>query len=431
MAAAASDTLVPARWVRLVPIAFITYSLAYLDRANYGFGAAAGMAKDLAISDTTNSLLGGLFFLGYFFFQIPGAHYAEKRSAKRLIFWGLIAWGVLASATGLITNLPLLLADRFLLGVVESVVLPGMLVFLSHWFTRAERSRANSFLILGNPVTVLWMSVVSGYLVRALDWHWMFVFEGAPSIIWAFVWWRLADDRPADASWLAPADRERLEAVLREEQRQLPPVRNYREAFSQGNVILLSAQYFCWSIGVYGFVIWLPSMLKAGSQLGIVEVGWLSAVPYLLATLLMIAASWISDRRLARKRFVWPFLLVAAVAFLGSYWLGASAFWTSYVLLVIAGGTMYAPYGPFFAIVPELLPRNVAGAAMALINSLGALGSFVGSYVVGFLNAATGSEGPSYLFMAAALAAAALLTLAVKEWSAANRADKLYASPAR
>src|SRR6185437_4423727 len=178
--AAPMPALAPGRWLRLVPVAFITYSLAYLDRANYGFGAAAGMAKDLGISGETGSLL-GLFFLGYFFCQVPGAHYAEQHSAKRLIFWGLIAWGVLASATGLISNIPLLMADRFLLGVVESVVLPGMLVFLSHWFTRAERSRANSFLILGNPVTVLWMSVVSGYLIRALDWRWMFVAEGALS----------------------------------------------------------------------------------------------------------------------------------------------------------------------------------------------------------------------------------------------------------
>jgi sugar phosphate permease len=414
-APAGRDHLVPERWLRLVPIAFVTYSLAYLDRANYSFGAAAGMAKDLGISEGSGSLLGGLFFLGYFFFQIPGAHYAEKRSAKRLIFWGLIAWGLLASATGLLTSFPLLMLDRFLLGVVESVVLPGMLVFLSHWFTRTERSRANTFLILGNPVTVLWMSVVSGYLIAALDWRWMFVIEGAPSIIWAFIWWRLVDDRPSEAAWLAPADRTRLEAVLRDEQRSLPPVRNYREAFASRSVILLSAQYFCWSIGVYGFVIWLPSILKAGSTLGIVAVGWLVAVPYFLATLAMIATSWGSDRSLARKIFVWPFLLVGAIAFAGSYAIGTSAFWLSYALLVIAGAAMYAPYGPFFAIVPELLPRNVAGAAMALINSFGALGSFVGSYLVGFLNATTGSEGPSYLFMAAALVVAVLLTIAVAE----------------
>ena len=148
-------TLAKSRWYRLIPVVFITYSLAYLDRANYGFGAAGGLAEDLNISAATSSLLGSLFFLGYFLFQIPGAHYAEKKSAKKLIFWSLILWGGLASATGLVSDIHWLMVIRFLLGVVESAVMPAMLVFLSHWFTKEERSRANTFLILGNPVTVL------------------------------------------------------------------------------------------------------------------------------------------------------------------------------------------------------------------------------------------------------------------------------------
>lgn len=127
------------RWIRLIPIAFITYSLAYLDRANFGFAAAGGMAKDLNITSGMSSLLGSLFFLGYFFFQIPGATYAANKSAKKLIFWSLILWGALAMATGLISNVNALIVIRFLLGVVESAVMPSMLVFLSRWFTKAER----------------------------------------------------------------------------------------------------------------------------------------------------------------------------------------------------------------------------------------------------------------------------------------------------
>jgi len=169
------------RWYRLIPVAFITYSLAYLDRANFGFGAAGGMADDLHITAAMSSLLGSLFFLGYFFFQIPGAYYAANRSAKKLIFWSLILWGLLAMATGLINDVAILIVIRFLLGVVESAVMPSMLVLLSRWFTKAERSRANTFLILGNPVTILWMSIVSGYLVNSLGWRGMFILEGAPA----------------------------------------------------------------------------------------------------------------------------------------------------------------------------------------------------------------------------------------------------------
>ena len=410
-----SDGKHGSRWMRLIPAAFITYSLAYVDRANYSVGSAGGLGKDLGITGQQDALLGALFFLGYFLFQIPGAWYAESRSAKRLIFWSLLLWGVLASMIGVISDIHLLYFDRFLLGVAESVVLPGMLIFLSHWFTKQERSRANAFLILGNPVTVLWMSIVSGYLVRAIGWRGMFIAEGVPAIIWGFIWLALVDDKPKDARWLPAEEREELERRLSEEQRTLRPVRNYLEAFRTPRVVVLAAQYFCWSVGVYGFVIWLPSMLKAGSSIGIVEVGWLSAAPYLLATLAMIGASQLSDTSGLRRRYVWPFLILGALAFLGSYLLGGQRFWPAFVLLVIAGGAMYAPYGPFFAWIAETLPRNVAGGAIALINSFGALGSFVGSYMVGWLNAATGAPGVSYLTMAGALLLSGLLTLAVRE----------------
>jgi sugar phosphate permease len=404
-------TLPRARWYRLIPIAFITYSLAYLDRANFGFGAASGMAADLHITPAMSSLLGSLFFLGYFFFQVPGAIYAEKRSAKQLIFWSLISWGGLAMATGIISNVQLLIVIRFMLGVVESAVMPAMLLFLSRWFTKAERSQANTFLILGNPATILWMSVLSGYLIKAVGWRWMFILEGLPAIIWAFFWWRLVDDKPRDATWLSEPEQQAVAQQLEAEQAGIKPVRNYGEAFKSKVVILLSLQYALWSIGVYGFVMWLPSIINAAPNMTIVKTGWLSSVPYVLAIISMLSASYYSDKTLNRTRFVWPFLLIGALAFYGSYLLGADHFWLSFVLLVVAGGAMYAPYGPFFAIIPDVLPRNVAGGAMALINSFGALGSFIGSYIVGYLNGTTGGFGASYLFMAGSLFLSAIITI--------------------
>jgi len=405
------QTIAKQRWLRLIPIAFITYSLAYLDRANYGFGAASGLAEDLHITAGTSSLLGSLFFLGYFFFQVPGAAFAEKKSAKVLIFWSLIAWGLLASFTGMISNIKLLFVIRFLLGVVESAVMPSMLVLLSNWFTKAERSRANTFLILGNPATVLWMSIVSGYLVNSVGWRWMFIAEGLPAVIWAFIWWKIVNDKPRDAKWLTEQEKNDFEQQLAKEQEGIKPVKNYGEAFKSKPVILLSAQYFLWSIGVYGFVMWLPSIIKAAPNMDIVKTGWLSSVPYILAIILMLVASYFSDKTLNRNAFVWPFLLIGAIAFYASYAIGTEHFWISFVLLVIAGGAMYAPYGPFFAIIPEILPRNVAGGAMALINSMGALGSFVGAYIVGYLNDTTGGFGTSYIFMAGSLFLSAILTI--------------------
>jgi len=397
------------RWTVLLPVIFISYSLAYLDRANFSFGAAAGMAADLRISSAQSSLLGSLFFLGYFLFQIPGVLYAQKYSVKRLIFAGLIGWGVLASATGLIADIRLLYLDRFLLGVVESAVMPAMLLLQTRWYTRPERARANAFLVLGNPVTLLWMSLLSGYLAAHMGWRMMFIVEGLPPILWAFVWWRLVADRPREAAWFAPGDRVALEETLAQEQRGIAPVTNYAAAFKSPRVIVLAAQHFFWSIGVYGFVIWMPSMLKT-ADMGMVELGWLSAVPYLAAIIGEISASAWSDRTGRRLEVLWPCMIVGAAAFYGSYLLGTSHFWASFALLVIAGAAMYAPYGPFFAYIADTMPANVAGGAFALINSMGALGSFVGAYGVGMLNGMTGSSSASYLMMAAGLVVTAILT---------------------
>lgn len=411
-----ANVLARRRWFRLIPVAFITYSLAYLDRANFGFAAAGGMADDLGITPAVSSLLGSLFFLGYFFFQIPGALYAANKSAKRLIFWSLILWGSLAAATGIISNISALIVIRFMLGVVESAVMPAMLIFLSRWFTKSERSRANTFLILGNPVTILWMSILSGYLIDAVGWRWMFIWEGVPAIVWAFFWWRLVEDVPAKAKWLTEQEKADLEDKLLLEQKDIKPVKNYAAAFKSRVVILLSLQYALWSIGVYGFVMWLPSIINGAKDMDIVKTGWLSSVPYVLAIIGMLSASYYSDKTLQRKRFIWPYLLAGALAFYASYLVGPSNFWLSFALLVVAGGAMYAPYGPFFALITEILPRNVSAGAIALINSFGALGSFAGAYIVGLLNGSTGGFGASYIFMAGSLALSALITvIAVKQ----------------
>jgi sugar phosphate permease len=411
-----NTTIAKTRWYRLVPVAFVTYSLAYLDRANFGFGTAGGMSKDLHITPTISSLLGSLFFLGYFFFQIPGTHYAATKSAKKLIFWSLILWGVCAMATGMTSNVNILIVIRFMLGVVESAVMPSMIILLSRWFTKKERSRANTFLILGNPVTILWMSIMSGYLINSLGWRWMFILEGLPAIVWAFFWWNLVNDRPKDAKWLSQVDKDALETIMQEEQQNIKPLKNYLESFKTKAVILLCLQYAFWSIGVYGFVMWLPTIIKAAPNMSIVETGWLSSVPYLFAIIAMLVTSYFSDKTLRRKIFVWPFLLGGAVAFYGSYLIGTNNFSLSFILLIVAGAVMYAPYGAFFAIMPEILPTNVIAGAVALINSLGALGSFAGSYFVGYLNGATGGFGASYIFMAGSLLIAAILTMiAVKE----------------
>jgi sugar phosphate permease len=422
--ARAADTaagLTSTRWRRLMPIAFVTYSLAYLDRSNYSIGVAGGLKHDLGIGAGDASLLGALFFAGYFLFQIPAAHYAEHRSVRRLVFWCVLAWGMFASAQGLIPWLWLLMVDRFALGVVEAAIIPAMLILLLHWFTAPERGRANTVLILGNPVTVMWLSAISGYLIQATNWRVMFIVEGVPAILWAFVFRFTVHDRPAEAAWLDQREKDALAGRLDDEQRRLPSISGYADAFRTRNVVLLTVQYMLWSVGVYGFVFWLPTILEQASNHGIGFTGALTAVPYFLGAVLMLVTSTLSDRSGHRRGYTFWTLLVSAVALSASFAVGSGAYWTSYALLIVAGGFMYAPYGPFFAWIPEFLPRNVSGAAMALVNSGGAVGGFAGAYVVGWLSGGIGT-GAALAFMAAAMFAAALILLLVRTGATANDA---------
>jgi sugar phosphate permease len=403
------------RWLYLLPAVFVTYSLAYLDRANYGFGAAAGLAATLHITDKQTSLLGSLFFLGYFAFQVPGAIFARKRSASRLVFFALIAWGSLAALTGVIRTFWVLALDRLLLGIAESLIFPAMLLLLTRWFTRAERSRANTILILGNPVTVLWMSAITGYLIQGFGWQKTFIIEGVPSILWALVWIIFVRDKPSEARWLIPEAAQSLEDQLAQEQLSVAPVGAVRNALLRGDVLLISAVYFFWSLGVYGFVLWLPTIVQQGGAFSIGKTGLLSALPYLAAILLMLSVSQISDKTLKRQSLVWPFLLISGVALLGSFLFAQKSFTIAFICLIVGGGCMYAPYGPFFAIVPERVPRNVTAEVLALVNSCGALGGFFGSYFVGFLRAVTGNSRAGYLLMSLSLVCSAMLLLFLRE----------------
>jgi sugar phosphate permease len=403
------------RWWYLLPAVFVTYSLAYLDRANYGFGAAAGLAQTLHITDKDSSLLSGLFFLGYFAFQIPGAIFARRYSVSKAVCGALATWGLLAALTGVIRVFWVLALDRFLLGVAESLIFPVMLHLLTRWFTRAERSRANTILMLGNPTTVLWMSAITGLLIERFGWQKTFICEGLPTVVWAVVWGVFVRDRPTEAKWLSAEAAGLLEQRLAAEQVGIAPVGALREALLRGDVLLLCAQYFCWSLGVYGFVLWLPSIVRRGAAVSMAQTGLLAAVPYLAAILLMLVVAYISDKTMKRRAIVWPFLLVSGVAMMGAFLIAEKSFALAFVGLVIAGGCMYAPYGPFFAIIPERVPRTVTAEVLALVNSAGALGGFFGSYFVGWLRAETGNARAGYLLMSLSLMVSALLLLLLRD----------------
>ncbi|WP_086723487.1 MFS transporter [Streptomyces carpinensis] len=413
-----------ARARHLMPVAFVTYSLAYLDKSNYAIASAGGMADDLHLSAGADSLIAASFFLGYFFFQIPGTIYAEQRSARRMVAWSTVAWGLLAMAQGLLSSPAQLIAVRFALGVVEGAVLPSMVMLLGRWFTRGERGRANTFLILGNPVTVMWLSAVSGWLVSASDWRVMFVAEGVPSVLWGLCCLRLIKDRPEQAHRLPAHELALLRSDLAAEQAAAPPVsgtlrRQYRTVLRSAPVLTMAAQYFFWSFGMYGFVFWLPAIIKKGSGEGIGATGLLTAIPYACAAGAMLLNSRLSDRSGRRRAAVWPWLACGGLALLASYAAG-DHFPVALALLVVAGLCLYAPYGPYFALVSALAPPGIAGAAVALVNSFGALGSFAGTYLVGWVRGTQLGDAGAFGLMAVCALVAAVLTLAVPDRTASR-----------
>ncbi|MFI7099594.1 MFS transporter [Streptomyces sp. NPDC050161] len=399
----------------LIPVAFLTYSLAYLDKSNYAIASAGGMTGELHLSAGLDSLIAASFFLGYFFFQIPGTIYAEQRSARRLVAWSTVTWGLLAVVQGLLSSPGQLIAVRFALGVVEGAVLPSMVMLLGRWFTDRERGRANTLLILGNPVTVMWLSALSGWLVSVSNWRVMFIVEGIPSVIWGLLCLRLLKDRPEDASWVSAGEL----AALQEDRNAAPAPsgtlsQEYRKVLRSRPVLLMAVQYFFWSFGMYGFIFWLPSIVKKGSGEGIGATGLLTAVPYAFAVLAMLVNSRLSDRSGRRRIAVWPWLGAGGLALFGSYAAGSN-FPVALALLVVAGLCLYAPYGPYFALVSALAPPGVSGAAVALVNSLGALGSFAGTYLVGWIRGTPLGDGGAFALMAAGALLSAALMLAVRE----------------
>ena len=263
MQQASSTRLAVRRWWTIMPIVFITYSLAYLDRANFGFASAAGINHDLGISKGLASLIGALFFLGYFFFQIPGAIYAERRSVKKLVFVSLILWGGCAALTGVVTNIPSLMVMRFMLGIVEAAVMPAMLIFIANWFTKSRaltRQHVPDSRQSGDGAVDVGGVRLSGRFVRLAP-HVHRRRRAGGHLGGDLVVHRAGQ---AGAGEMALRRRKRATWKIRCARNRPPSSRckNYGEAFKSPAVIKLCAQYFCWSIGVYGFVLWLPSILK-------------------------------------------------------------------------------------------------------------------------------------------------------------------------
>ncbi len=405
------------RWKRLIPVAIVVYIISFMDRTNIGF-ALNGLHKDLGIDAAQQGLAAGIFFIGYISLQITGGHLAEHWSAKKFVGIMLFVWGVLAVATGFVQNFGELLVLRFLLGVAEAGIWPAILVLISHWFPAAERARAYAFWMMNIAIASIITAPLSGWILSIADWRWLFIVEGAfPFIIAAPLWFALVADHPREAKWCSPEERDYIEKGLAADRAQEGDHERLglKHVVTNSVVLRLTLVYFLVQIGFYGVNIWLPKVV--GTITGGVPfvVGWVTAIPYVLAIVaplvqregggpqraLLHARPPVARHRRRRardlrRRPAAPPRCVAIV----------------FISIAVAGSLAYD--GPFWAAGSQAMPVVVAGAAMGFINAIGNLGGFVGPYVAGFMqDASGGSFFTASIFLAISLLAAGgvMLTL--------------------
>ena len=412
---------------RLLPLLFLCYVVAYIDRINVGF-AKLQLQQALAVEPSVfGSVYGfgaGLFFVGYFLFEIPSNLLLHRIGARIWIARIMVVWGLIAMAMMFIHSTTMFYVMRFSLGVAEAGFFPGVILYLTYWFPARDRARTVALFATGGVVAGIIGSPASGAIL-GLDrlaglagWQWLFVIEGAPAVVLGIVVLVFLPNGPGQARWLTSAERGWIESRLADEAALLEQHRRHRlaDAFTSGRVWLLCLLYFLLNVGGYGYEMWLPTIVKEFSGTSDATVGLLNAVPYLAAAIVMLLVGRYSDRTGHRR---WPVALGAmasAAGFALSGWLLDP--YLAMAALVLAFVGLKSTLGPFWALGTASLSGTAAAGGIALINSVGNLGGFVGPYAVGVIKDQTGSHLAALMALGGALFAMGLLALTIREASA-------------
>jgi ACS family tartrate transporter-like MFS transporter len=390
---------------RLIPFMFLLYIVSYLDRINVGF-AALQLNKALNFDPTVFGLGAGIFFIGYFIFEVPSNLILERVGPRRWIARILVTWGIISSAMMFVNGAAVFYVLRFLLGIAEAGFFPGMILYLTYWFPATARGRAVARFMTANAMAGVIGGPVSGFLLRMngaaglAGWQWLFLFEGIPAVILGFVTLAYLPDGPTHAKWLSAEEKEWLAAKLERESDEVRRSGHHTlgQALRSGRVWTLAFIYFAVIMSFYGVSIWLPQIVQAFSGASDLLVGFISAIPYLAASIGMVLVGRSSDRSRERR------FHVAALAFVGAAGLSAAAFLTNPIAelgaLCIAAVGIWGTLGPFWAMSSEFLSGTGAAAGIALINSVGNLGGFLGPYLVGLVRNRTGNFALALLALA-------------------------------
>ncbi len=405
-----ADLIPKERWLRIIPIALLMYTISFINRTNISLALPA-ISRDLHLTGSEAGQLAGIFFWGYLLLQIPGGYIAQRWSAKWLIAVMLAAWGLCAVGCGLARNWQELALMRFLLGLAEGSVYPATLVLLSNWFPRSERARANGFWNLCLPMAVVFSSPLSGWLLDQWNWRVMLVASGLVPFLWLVLWVLFVSDSPRKARWISPTEREYLERTLAAERQSAEVSRrgSYMATLLQPQVLVMIGIYFCFIFGSIGMVFWLPTVLTKQAHSSNLVVSTLYIVPFIVGAIAMVLNSLHSDKVRERRIHVAIPLLGGGIFLLGAV---ASSFampLLAYGLLCLAGLGLFGTLGPFWAMPSERLPKEIAGPAIGLINAVGSLGGYFGPLTVGYLQKQTGGFVIAFDVLAGALILGGLL----------------------
>ncbi|HIC2035388.1 MFS transporter [Enterobacter soli] len=384
-----NDNIPSTRWLRIITPVLIACIISFMDRVNISFALPGGMEADLGITSQMAGVASGIFFIGYLFLQIPGGRIAVNGSGKRFIAWSLVAWAIVSVATGFVTHEYQLLVLRFILGVSEGGMLPVVLTMVSNWFPEKELGRANAFVMMFAPLGGMLTAPVSGAIIAALDWRWLFIIEGLLSLVVLAVWWFMISDRPEEARWLPQAEREYLVKTLAAERAAKlaeAPVSKapVKDVFRNPGLMKLVILNFFYQTGDYGYTLWLPTILKGLTGGNMASVGFLAVLPFVATLAGIYVISLFSDRSGKRRLWVRFSLYCFAAALIASVVLREHVV-AAYIALVICGFFLKAATSPFWSMPGRIAAPEVAGSARGVINGLGNLGGFCGPYLVGVM----------------------------------------------
>jgi ACS family tartrate transporter-like MFS transporter len=382
-------------YLRLLPFVFVCYFLCYLDRINVGF-AALTMNKDIGLDSAIYGMAAGAFFWGYVLFEVPSNLILEKVGARIWIARIMITWGILSGATAFCTGPWSFMIVRFLLGVAEAGLFPGMVLYFTYWFPDNHRARIIAGFTLALPVAVALGAPMSTGLMELnglwglAGWKWMYLIEAVPTVVLGIVVFFYLTDRPTLAKWLPTEERTWLTSTIDRERRQIEAhgTISLLRSFWDPKVLLLALNYFGIVTASLGMLLFLPQIVKS---LGFtnMQVGWVTMIPYLCGAAAMVIAGWISDRTGERR---WNLLVTCALGAVGLVICGlfVESYWAIVGMSIAAIG-FYGTKGPFWAMPTMFLTGPAAAASIAWINSIGNLGGFVGPTIVGWAKQITGS----------------------------------------